>query len=374
MNATLSTETRTAMNTTPKRHRIRRLPLATLLLAVAIAGCSSADATDGGQAKDTISGAAHEKPVNVELRTLAYEPFSSPLLLVGEVQAEHSAQLASQVAGALTAIVADRGAGVAAGDTLLVIDPRRYRAAREIALAQKENAELDWRMADRLYQAGQGISENDWRKAANGLRMAEAQLLNASIDLDHCFITAPVAGVVAERFVDLGELVSPGMPLLHLVQQDELKVRAGLPEAQASVGRIGLSATIRVPEAGIEAEGRLRWVGAVLDGRSRTLPVEIAIREVPAALKPGMACQIELRRDRGSRAIVVPVTVVQHAPDHEFVFVEQNKHAVVRPVRLGLRDGERVEVLEGLSAGEQLVVSGQRGLVDGQPLNIVAAR
>jgi len=359
----------TAMKT---RRPLRAAALAALLL-LAAAGCSRSNA-DEGQKKDSIDAAGHDKPVNVELLLLEPQPFSSPLLLVGEVQAEQDAVLAGETAGALERIVADRGASVEAGDTLLVIDPRRYRAAYDAALAQHENAELDWRMADRLHQAGQGVSESDWKKAANGLKMAEAALQSARIELENCFVTAPVAGVVAERFVDLGELVAPGTPLLQLVQDRDLKVRAGLPESQTAVGRLGLPATVRAPEAGLEARGKLRWVGAVLDGRSRTLPVEIGLVDPPAALKPGMAVQVEIRRQRGDRAIVIPVTVVQHAPDHEFVFVEQDGKAAERRVELGLRDGDRVEVLRGLATGDRLVVVGQRGLVDGQPLNVIASR
>lgn len=363
-----------AMNTRTPFRAARLLPVLALLSIAPLVGCSNGNAAESGQKKDTINGAGHDRPVNVELRTLAPEPFSSRLLLVGEVQAEQDAVLSGEVAGSLTRIVADRGAIVEAGDTLLVIDPRRYQAAYDVAMAQTENARLDWRMADRLYQAGQGVSENDWKKAANGLKMVEAGLLNARIDLENCFVTASVPGVVAERYVDLGEFVSPGAPLLRLVQNRDLKVRAGLPESQTAVGRIGLPATIRVTEADIEAQGSIRWVGAVLDGRSRTLPVEIALSNPPAAIKPGMAVQVEIRRDRSAKSIVIPVTVVQHAPDHEFVYVAEDSLAVARPVELGLRDGDRVEVLKGLRAGERLVVSGQRGLVDGQPLNVIKTR
>jgi RND family efflux transporter MFP subunit len=346
---------------------------ATALSLPLLAGCGrNGQAAPSGNAKDSLEGADHESQVNVVVETLAPRPFSARLLLVGEVQSENAATLSAQTAGTLQQIVADRGARVRAGDTLLVLDSRRYQAAHDAARAQVENAALDYQMADRLFRNGQGISESDWKKAQNGLRMAEAALAAARIDLENCFVTAPMAGVVAERFVNLGELLAPGVPLLQLVQSD-LKVRCGLPENQVGQVTTGMPATVRVPEASLETPGRVRWVGEVLDGRSRTLPLEL---ELPrqSALRPGMACQVEIRHGGTGHSLVVPVTVVQTAPDHLFVYVEEDGRAVHRVVQPGERDGDLIEVRAGLREGDRLIVSGHRGLVDGQALRIVPAR
>jgi len=305
----------------------------------------------------------------VVVEPVALRPFSSRLLLVGEVQAENDAVLSAQVSGTVQRVVADRGARVKKGDTLLVLDSRRWHAAHSAAAAQLANARLDFDTSDRLYRKGQGISESDWKKAHNGLLMAEAAEANARIDLENCFLTAPGAGVVAERLVDVGELVGPGTPLVQVVQEG-LKVRCGLPENQVALVRTGDGAEVRVPEAGLRAAGRIRWVGAVLDGRSRTLPLELTLQG-SSSLRPGMACQVELRPGGGTSSLVVPVSVVQTAPDHAFLFVEEQGRAVRRVVVLGERDGDQVAVEDGLREGDRLVVSGHRGLVDGQALKVV---
>jgi membrane fusion protein (multidrug efflux system) len=335
----------------------------------ALAGCGGkGQAAEEGKEKDVLNGVTKSEQVNVVVEALAPRPFVSRLELVGEIQSENDATLSAQAGGVVERIVADRGRQVRRGDTLLVLDSRRYRAGFEAAQAQCENTRLDFQMADRLYKNGQGISENDWKKAQNGLRMAEAALANARIDLENCFVTAPVGGVVAERFVDLGELVGPGAPLVQLVQ-GELKARCGLPEGQAGRVRTGQSARVRVTDAGVDVPARIDWVGAVLDGRSRTVPAELGLAR-NASLKPGMACQVEIERG-GEGSLVIPVTVVQTAPDHAFVFVEEQGKAARRVVTLGQRSGDQVEALSGLAAGDRLIVSGYRGLAEGQAVAVV---
>jgi membrane fusion protein (multidrug efflux system) len=354
--------------------RRRALPVLCLsALGLALAGCGGkSEGKEEGKAKDALNGTTREEKVNVAVETMTAHPFFSRLLLVGEVQAENDAVISAQSGGTLRRVVADRGSRVRAGDTLLVLDSRRYQAAFDAAEAQAANARLDYEMADRLHKNGQGVSDNDWKKAQNGLKMTEAALANARIDLENCFITAPQGGTVAERFVDLGELVGPGSPLLQVVQ-GELKVRCGLPENQTAGAKRGMTARVRVPEAGVDAQAQVAWVGSVLDGGSRTLPLELRLKNA-AGLHPGMACQVELDRPRGALSVVVPLTVVQNASDTSYVFIEEGGLAARRVVTLGERNGERVEVLTGLKAGDRLIVSGYRGLSQGQALAVIAPK
>lgn len=361
------------MTTMIKSRTLRGLALGILVAGLTgLSACGGkGEAQEGGKPKDTLEGRSRDERVNVTVEALVPSPFNSRLALVGEVQAENDAVISAQTGGTLQRIVADRGRSVRRGDTLLVLDSRRQRAAFEAAEAQAGNVRLDVEAADRLHDSGKGISDSDWKKARNGLKMAEAALANARIELENCFITAPMAGVVAERFMDLGELVGPGAPLIQLVQGG-VKVRCGLPENQTAGARVGMQARIRVPEAGLESQARVDWVGSVLQGDSRTLPMELRLGS-NSALRPGMACQVELDLPLGDQSISVPLAVVQSAEDHTFVFVEAGGKALRRNVRLGSRNGDRVAVLEGLQPGERLITSGYRGLSEGQALAVVAA-
>jgi membrane fusion protein (multidrug efflux system) len=354
-----------------RRGLLKTAALGILSLVVAACGGSGTAKEEGGEgaSRDALTGTTQDEKVNVSVEELKARPFSSRLLLVGEVRAENDAVISSQAAGTVRRVVSDRGSRVQRGDTLLILDSRRYQAAYNAAAAQASNMRLDYEMAEKLHKSGQGVSDNDFTKAANGLKMTEAALANALIDLENCFITATQSGTVAERFVDVGELVAPGVPLLQLVQGD-IKVRCGLPEHQSSSVQRGTKAIVRIAEAGIEVSATVDWVGYVLDDRSRTLPIELKLAKSPD-LRPGMACQVELDRPHGAQSIVVPVTVIQTAPESVYVFVETAGKAVRRNVTLGERSGDKVEVLTGLSAGDRLIVSGYRGLSDGQSLAVI---
>lgn len=270
----------------------------------------------------------------------------------------------------VTEIVRDKGKAVAKGDTILILDSRRYEAAHKLAKASLENAQLDFNVAKKQFEKGLGVSEIQFKKIENAMRIAEAQEQNARIDLDNCFITAPFKGVVAERHIDLGELAAPGMPVIRLVDNSSLKVSAGVPETQSLPVKKGKHAVVRITQSGVEYPGVIEWVGATLEPRGRTLPVEVSLKSTPF-LRPGMVCEVILEKDINNSAVVIPLSVIQKAPTHSFVFVNVDNKAVYKQVDPGDKDGEMVEILSGLSTGDELIVEGYRDLVDGQELNVV---
>ncbi|MCA9785887.1 MAG: efflux RND transporter periplasmic adaptor subunit [Candidatus Cloacimonetes bacterium] len=332
-------------------------------------GCSG-DTQAEAEGTSTSTAPGKEVTVNVSVQTLGTRDFASHLSLVGEVQSEYNALLSAASNGRLTRVIHDRGAQVAKGDTLLEIDSRQARSSWNMAQAALESAQLDFDTAKRQYDQGLGVSETDFRKIGNALRIAEAQASEASVYLENCFVIAPFAGVVDDRQVKLGELVAPGQPLLRLVDNQHLKVRVGVPENQAGFMRRGHEAEIRVTEAGLSTSGTVSWIASVIDTRDRTLPMEIQLRS-GAGLKPGMLCEVSVFRNSHANSIVIPLSIVQQAQDHLFVYVEENGRAVKRIIDTADRDGDMVRISSGLQPGEPLIVKGFRDVVDGQSVRVV---
>jgi membrane fusion protein, multidrug efflux system len=337
------------------------------LMAIAFAACSNGHA----EVEEIITPVVETPPINVETQNLETHTFIQELRLVGDVRSDDMATLSAQVGSTVMSVRRDRGAKVQKGDTLLVLDTQRYRAAADIAEAQLASAELDFNSAKRLWEEGQGISETDFMKATHAVKIAQASADLARADLRDCYPQAPFDGIIAERFVNRGELVGPGGPLLQIVASSKLRVRCGVPEGQISRVRKGMEAIIRIPEANIELRENVSWVGAVLVPRDRALPLEIELSTPPASLKPGMACQVDLLNSSGEDCVSVPLHIVQQAKNHHFVFVEEAGQAKQRTVMLGARNAQGVEILEGLNAGEKLIVAGYRNLVDGHPVRVI---
>ena len=344
-----------------------------LSLSVILPACSPKEQQGDGRSEGVVEGLSHETVAPVAVTQIASQPFSSHILLVGEVDALNNALISSETSGVLRRVVAHKGAQVHRGDTLLHIDSRMLEAQLATAEASLKNAELDFEIARKLYESGQGISESDYHKAGNALSIAEAQVQTARVQLENCFVLAPFAGTVAERHVDVGELVAPGTPLIRLVQEDRLKVTCGVPENQAYHVQIGNPVSLSITEANFYQESKVSWVGTVIESRSRTLPIEISLH-ADRSIRPGMVCEVRLQRNTSEAAVVVPISVVQKTREQNFVFVVEQGRAQQRSVVLGYREGDQVEILQGLSAGESLVVSGFRNLVDGQPVKVQEAQ
>ncbi len=324
------------------------------------------------KAADEEKGATTEpaKRINVRTKTIAPAIFTNNLQLVGEVEAKNDAVLSGQISVVLKEIRADKGTYVQKGDTILILDDKRFRAFYKMAFARYENSRIDFETAKELFENGLGVSKNQYQKAENALMAAEADLLNAEVDLEHCVITAPFKGEIAELYKEFGELVSPGMPLLRLVDNNALRVRAGVPENQAGFIRKGALTKVSVPNNQLELEGKIIWIGATLEPRSRTIPIEISINS-DKSLKPGMVVEVEVEKFRIEQAIVVPLSVVQKAPDHSYVYTHENGLAKYQSVTVDEIDHNMVLITSGLQFGDELIIDGYRDLVDNQAIDVV---
>jgi membrane fusion protein, multidrug efflux system len=344
------------------------LLLALILSLVVMSSCGESEAQNHTPEQDENRVAI--KKVNVVLKDVVAESFSSYLTLVGEIQANNDALLAGQVSATLVDIPHDKGSYVNVGDTILVLDSRRFEAIAQMTYAQYENAKIDFEIAEKQFQQGLGVSETQFKKVRNALSAAEGQYKSVKVDLDNCFILAPFQGVVAERHINLGELVNPGAPLVRVVDNRSLKVKSGIPENQVLPMRKGSKATIRLSNLNIERESEISWVGATLLPRDRTLPIELKIVG-DDVMKPGMVCDIIINKQSSENSIVIPLSVLQTAEDHSYVFVCVGEKAEYRTVKTGERSGNLIEILEGLASGDALITDGYRDLIDGQEVNVV---
>jgi membrane fusion protein (multidrug efflux system) len=154
---------------------------------------------------------------------------------------------------------------------------------------------------------------------------------------------------------------------------DKVKVVAGVGERDIALVKEGTTqATVRVDAYPDEVfPGTVRKVSPVADERTRTVEVEIHIDNPGYRLKPGMFARVDLTLQERANAVVIPDHAVLRADEATFLYVVEGTTARRRAVRLGLAEGERVEVLEGVRAGERVVTRGQRLLEEGSAVTVV---
>ncbi|MBA4112727.1 MAG: efflux RND transporter periplasmic adaptor subunit [Verminephrobacter sp.] len=299
----------------------------------------------------------------------------------GVVEAVRQTVIAAQVPGAVVELNAKAGDRVQAGQLMLRIDARAadQSAAASNAQVQAARAALD--VATREYdrqkqlhqkkyisQAALERAESEFKATSAQVAAQMAQAGAARTQTGLHTVRAPYAGVVAEVSVALGDMAMPGRPLLTLYDPTALRVTAALPQSlagsvQADAVRVelpGLAATQQWPQA-----TRVQ-VLPMVDAATHTVQVRAELGAGPEGVAPGMFARLWLPSAGASEAgktVTVPLKAIVRRAEMTGVYVQgEGGKPLLRQVRLGRTEGERVEVLSGVAPGEQVVVDPQSAL------------
>jgi len=224
---------------------------------------------------------------------------------------------------------------------------------------------------ERLAMLEAGPTKTEIAVAQAAVDEAAAKLALAQAKLDECLLTAPFAGVITEVFVRPGDLATPRAPLLKMMDPSSLVVRAGLPESCAADIRKGAEAAVRLdayPRKTFSA--RIERVYPRLEWESRTRIIEAKIIE-PVELIPRMFARVSVRGRVADEAVVVPDAAIVTTPRGEkVVYVVKEGKASMQKVTIGLEQEQRVQIVDGVRAGEMVVVAGNLNLKDGAQVQL----
>ncbi|HEX4854709.1 efflux RND transporter periplasmic adaptor subunit [Arenimonas sp.] len=331
-----------------------RLPFALLAAALALAGCDAEQAAPSGPPAATVTAT-----------TVAVQPWSDTLEALGTARANESVMLTAKVTETVVKVNFEDGDLVEAGDVLVDLSGRVEVAGLAEAAAAYREAEQQFRRqqqlaAQKLIPAGQ----LDTQRAA--MESSRARLDATRARLSDRVITAPFAGVLGFRQVSPGTLVTPGTAIASLDDVSVIKLDFAVPEAFLSAVAPGQAIT-----AGSAAWPDREYSGLVTTVDSRVDPVTRAVTvraELPnpdRELRPGMLLTVRLFRPE-RQALVVPEIAVIQVAQRAHVFRIKDDGSVEQVfVTLGQRRRGEVEVVEGLSAGDRIVVDGVVKLRDG---------
>ena len=342
----------------------RLRPVFRPILALFSAGLALALVGGCGGAGAQGDGAAAERPRNVRVLELRPTALAEYLELNGRAAPLRGTVISAEEGGRVEAVRRDKGSRVATGETIIALDRRLLAAELESARAARDLAAFDAARQESLL-ASASISEIEAEVTRTQLRQAEAALAAAALRHERALIGAPFAGVVADRYVEVGQLIVPGMPVARLVDPRTLKLECTAGQRDVQLLVVGASATVDFGVEGPRAEGRVHWVGLEADPLTGEFPVEIHVDNPDQALRPGVLGRARLLKAKHENVIVIPRDAVLERGGGPAVFVVEAGRAMERAVQLGADQGLMVAVTSGLAAGEQLVVRGQRDLVAG---------
>ncbi len=263
-----------------------------------------------------------------------------------------------------------------------LLDSRR-KLVEQGALARKlvDDAQVAWAQAHATYLASQehlralqSVGKQEQIKAAAAqVDAARSHLQTTEAQLSYSQILSPISGVIADRPLYAGEMASPGTPLLTVMDVSKVIARVNVPQNQAGTIRVGHSAVLTQPDSGGQLEGRVTVVSPATDQATTTVQVWIEIDNSAGKLKPGASVHATIVTESVKAATVVPVAAV--LPGEEggtaVLVISEDHVAHRRPVELGIREGDNVQVLNGVRPGEEVVTVGGVGLDDKAKVRVV---
>ncbi len=385
------------MGTTIRGPRFAMWAAAALAAAgLLLAGC------DGAPGRAAAATAPAATPVNVQ--PVERADLTRELLYVADLEASASVAVYSTVADRIEEFPFEDGDEVRAGQRLAVIRSdgldrglAQVAAQLEGLEAQVTQAESEVRRAEELRDRGV-LTEQAYEQAVTAHQAAvasrdaaRASFDQLSITVADAEVTAPVEGVIADRRLERGDMASPQVPLCTVLDTDPIRVDLRLTEQDVARVRVGHPVALALDAyPGETYTGEVVRILPYLDAATRTNTVQVHVPN-PAdadtgerALKPGMFGRATLTVDRRDQVVVAPTDALMldsrllaaQEPGQELrraYVVDDQGRAETRQVELGLRDGDRVEILAGLDQGDTLVTRGQHQLADGEAVLVVAA-
>jgi RND family efflux transporter MFP subunit len=365
--------------TSPKKPTRTLMIAAAALLAtvVIIAVSTRTSQADAAKAQQVRSAA-------VEVTPAARGDVEDVVAAVGSVDANRDVMVSSETAGRVTAVLVEVGDAVKKGQTLVQVDAelkevgvQQARAGLLAAKTNMEKAKKDFERTEKLYATGDvadvelegyrlayHAAEAQYQSAVAGARLAERQLSDTRI-------ASPIAGQVASRPVEVGEMVGPGKEVANIIDISTMKVRLSIPEGEVQKLRAGLAAELRVDShPGAVHPGKVHSVGAKSESpNGHTYPVEVLVQNRPGALlRAGMFARVAVRTNSVKNVIVLDRNSLVEMDGRTAVFVAKDGVAHLRPVTLGLNGITHAQVVSGLTEGELVVTFGHKALKDGAPV------
>lgn len=342
--------------------------LALVLALLGLFGCSSEKKEVTPEVPREVGG-EQVQLTGTRVEVAIVEPSSSGLTLrvPGEVKGLRDAELSSALGGYIEEVSVKEGQEVKKGAVLARVDTNTHSTRLIRAQVEKQAAERELARAEGLSAA---IPEAELDAAKDRLASAQAALGELQVAASRSVINAPFAGVVVRVDAEVGEVAGPGVPLFRLVQLKPVRVSVALSDRDMALAQVGMKARVELAARSGVHEGEVVQLSQAADLKTRSFEALVEVPNEDKSLLPGMIAQVSLSApgDEAQKAagrLLISQDWVVTNPSGVGVFVAKGGKAVWQAVQLGTVVRRQVEVLSGLAAGDQLIIVGHRGLVDG---------
>lgn len=342
-----------------KAIKIGTLCMSTILLTV-MTGCGSKEQTE-----------TQRGPIAVNVMTVNANSVNGDYKYSGTAEEESGTNVSFMVGGTLKTLNLRVGDRVRRGQLIAVVDGSTVKSSYDIAHATLKQAEDAYARMKQLHDKG-SLPDIKWVEAESQLSQARSAEEIAKKNLKDCSLYSPADGVVSEKFVEVGQNVAPGVPVVKIANTSVLNVRVYIPESEMPNVKIGQRADIIVPALNdSQFAGQITEKGVIADPISRSYAVKIRISGSAQGLLPGMVAKVNIGHSAGGDAIVIPASLLQLGDDNSYnVWVVDGDKAVRRKVTCGEFTASGVVVTDGLKTGDKVIVKGQQKVCNGTKVEV----
>lgn len=306
----------------------------------------------------------------VETEVIAPAAFESYLDIEGKADAEQSTIATAQVPGTVTQVIVKAGDAVSAGQALAYLDNSTLRQSRLQLEQQLSFANTLFEKQKRLWQQGVG-TEVQYLTAKNQKEAMEKNLATLDAQLAMYTIKSPISGTVESIDLKIGQVAAPGLPSFKVVNLRNLKIIADVAESYSNKINTGDGVKINFMDINKTIDSKVTFASKVIDPLNRTFRIEIRLNNV-ADVKPNMLAKLKIADYQNKSALTVPTNAITSGVEETYVMVKETSNgkeiARKRLVKTGHTGETRTEILEGLKAGDAVIVTGFQELNDGQTI------
>jgi RND family efflux transporter MFP subunit len=346
------------------RSTTNQAPCLRILLSIGAAALLSSCSGDDTGKK---GGKAHL----VEVAEVMQQPLEYTSDRAGSLRALREVKLFNQEEGRVVSVLAREGDRVRKGQPLVRLDARLLQAELDKAEAKQRQAQLNLQRLKRLVPQ-KLVSEDSLTRAETELDVARADARVLKTRVSYMTIRAPFAGEVADRRIEPGDVAPKHTHLMTLVDSTSLVTEVPVSELLLSRLQKNDRADVRIDALGKQVyAGKISSIYPTIDPATRLGQIEVSLSPVPQGARAGQFCRVTLH-SQTSNPIVIPFSALRRDPEGEFVFVVGKDNKVIRQsIVSGLRLTDRLEVIDGLKPGQEVVKKGFLGLAVGDKVKRV---
>lgn len=345
-------------------------------VVVGLAGCKPGEPTSAEAKEGQAPAKVESKAVAVEITTVSPSTFVQQLEFPGIAEAIEERTIAAELGGRVLDAPFEETETIKKGALVLRVDTQTSAAQINVLQSQERSAAREFARIKQL--AAEGLATpQQLDQAQSGLEQARLGIKQAQLGVSKGVVRTPFGGVVVRKFVEKGEFVGPGAPVVQIMDYDTIVLRVTVPESALPYVRLGEEVDVTFPATGQKARGQIKRLGVAIVQPTQTFPIEVHIPNADHKLLPGMRAVVQVVKSRTQDVVVVERDAILEGVIRREAMVATGINAdgigtaALRVVDFGAAQGNEVVITSGLQAGDKLIVRGHRSLVDGTPVRVV---